>query len=93
MELINLSLQLMIYLKIRIIGFVFIGVYPVIGHFSVIVWKDIVFNLLIVLSSLVIIEILKEKNIKNLKLNILWIILLYFMMLYKNNGIYIEVLS
>lgn len=79
--------------KIRIIGFIFIGLYPVIGHFSVIVWKDIVFNLLIVLSSLVIIEILKEKNIKNLKLNILWIILLYFMMLYKNNGIYIEVLS
>lgn len=79
--------------KIRIIGFTFIGLYPVIGHFSVIVWKDIVFNLLIVLSSLVIIEILKEKNIKNLKLNILWIILLYFMMLYKNNGIYIEVLS
>ena len=79
--------------KIRIIGFIFIGLYPVIGHFSVIVWKDIVFNLLIVLSSLVIIEILKEKNIKKLKLNILWIILLYFMMLYKNNGIYIEVLS
>ena len=79
--------------KIRIIGFIFIGLYPVIGHFSVIVWKDIVFNLLIVLSSLVIIEILKEKNIKNLKLNILWVILLYFMMLYKNNGIYIEVLS
>lgn len=79
--------------KIRIIGFIFIGLYPVIGHFSVIVWKDIVFNLLIVLSSLVIIEILKEKNIKNLKLNILWIILLYFMMLYKNNGIYIEALS
>ena len=79
--------------KIRIIGFIFIGLYPVIGHFSVIVWKDIVFNLIIILSSLVIIEILKEKNIKNLKLNILWVILLYFMMLYKNNGIYIEVLS
>lgn len=80
---------------IRLGVLVFFALYPPFAAYSVTMWKDIPFGLIMILFTICIIELItnKEEFLKSIKNNIIFIIIMILTFLFRNNGIYVVVLT
>ena len=80
---------------IRLISLAFFALYPPFAAYSVTMWKDIPFGLIMVLFTICIIELItnKEEFLKSIKNNIIFVIIMILTFLFRNNGIYVIVLT
>lgn len=81
--------------NIKIITFLLFAFVPFIPQFSIAVWKDVPFAMMMVWFIIGIIEIItNEEKFLNKKRNLVFFILVtLFVMFFRNNGIYIVILT
>lgn len=79
----------------RIVALAFFAFYPVFPMYAVTMWKDIPFSLSIVFFIICLIEIATNKDnfLNSIKKNILFVISIITMMIFKNTGLYIFILT
>lgn len=82
-------------LFIRLISLLFYAFYPIHALYSITMWKDIPFALIMLLLTIIITEMITKKDVFfNSKLNsFLLIVIMLLLALFRNNGIYILILS
>ena len=80
---------------IRIVTFVFFAFNPIMPIYAITMWKDIPFALMMLLFIICLSELItnKERFITSISKNVIFIIVTLFMMLFRNNGIYVLYLS
>lgn len=80
---------------IRLICLAFFALYPPFAAYSVTMWKDVPFGLMMVLFTIDIVELItnKEEFLKSKRKNITFIIIMILTFLFRNNGIYVVVLT
>ena len=80
---------------IIILAFLFFTIYPIMGIYSVTMWKDILFGGVMLLYTICITELVVNKNklMSSKILMIFFSIIVLLIMLLRNNGIYIIILS
>lgn len=79
---------------IRILTFIFFAFNPIVPQFSIAVWKDVPFSMAMLLFVIAIIESIKNKEIfKNYKFDIALAIDLLAIMFFRNNGLYVVLLT
>ena len=79
---------------IRVLCFFIIALYPPFACFSITMWKDVPFGLSMILYTICMVELaINKKFLKSIK-NIIFLILsMIFVILFRNNGIYVVILS
>lgn len=79
----------------KLIAFLFFAFHPIVPQFSIAVWKDVPFSLFLILFIIGIIELItnEENFIKNYKWNILFVFSILGTVFFRNNGIYVVVLT
>ena len=80
---------------VKAIAFIFFALHPIIPQFAIAVWKDVPFTLFLIIFIIGIIEIITndEKFLANYKYNILFVISMLGTIFFRNNGIYVVVLT
>ena len=80
---------------LRVICLVFFAFYPPFAAYSVTMWKDVPFGLMMMLFTIDIIELItnKEEFLKSKRKNITFTIIMILTFLFRNNGIYVVVLT
>ncbi len=79
---------------IRLICFIFFAVYPPFACFSVTMWKDVPFGLAMVFYTITMIEIATTEDFFiSKKNNLMLIISMIFVILFRNNGVYVVFLT
>ena len=80
---------------LRLICLIFFAFYPPFAIYSVTMWKDVPFGLMIALFTIFIIELItnKEEFLKSKKKNAIFIIVMILTFLFRKNGIYVIVLT
>lgn len=81
--------------SIRFICLVFFAFYPPFEAYSVTMWKDVPFGLLMVLYTICLIELITNKDVfmKKIKNNIVLYLVMVLLFLFRNNGIYVVALT
>ncbi len=84
-----------IYTGIKIAGFLFFALYPVFGIYSLTMWKDIPFAIVMLFFILQIVELVRntESFFANKKRMFTFIISMLLVIVFRNNGIYIVFLT
>lgn len=78
----------------RIISLIFFALYPPFAAYSVTMWKDVPFALAMLLFTIQIIEIVTNKEyINNIKNIVKFIIIMLLVILFRNNGIYVILIT
>lgn len=79
---------------IIIIATIFYAFYPVNGLFSIIMWKDVIFAGLILLFTICISELYfsEEKFLKSRLKKLLFILSIFLVIMFRNNGLYVVIL-
>lgn len=79
----------------KMLTFLFFAFAPFVPQFSIAIWKDVPFALCMVWFTIAIIEIIinEDKFLKNIKYNALTMILITLLMFFRNNGVYIILLT
>lgn len=82
-------------IRIRVVSLLFFALYPINSIYSVTMWKDILFSGVILLFIIALSEVVfnQEKFMSSKIKNVLLIFSMILVILFKNNGIYIVVLS
>ncbi|MBP3463616.1 MAG: hypothetical protein J6K45_03955 [Clostridia bacterium] len=82
-------------IRIRLVGLLFFALYPINSIYSVTMWKDILFSGVILLFVIALSEVAfnKDKFMSSKFKNVLLVISMILVILFKNNGIYIVVLT
>lgn len=80
---------------VKAIAFLFFAFNPIVPQFAIAIWKDVPFTLCMVWFVIGILEMItkEEKFLKNTKYNILYAILIVLVMFFRNNGVYIILLT
>lgn len=78
---------------IRIITLIIYALVPVFPFYAMSVVKDVIFNCLVIIYSILIFDFIKFKSNLSIKKMIMIIILLLLIMMFRNNGIYAVILS
>ncbi len=80
---------------VRILSLIFFACYPVNSLYSITMWKDVIFSGLVVVFVIGIVEIITNQNtfFKRKINSILFIITCIGMILFRNNGIYMAILT
>lgn len=81
--------------KVVILTFIFFAFCPFVPQFSIAVWKDVPFTLCMTIFIIFLIEIIINDNkiLKNIKYKVLLAIIITLLMFFRNNGIYIIMLT
>lgn len=84
-----------IHTIIKTITFLFFAFVPFVPQFSIAIWKDVPFTLCMVWFVIAIIDMVtgEEKLLKSIKYNILFMLLITLLMFFRNNGVYIIILT
>lgn len=79
----------------RLICLVIFALYPPFAAYSVTMWKDIPFGLMMVLYTICLIELImnKDEYMSRIKNNIFLYVIMVLVFLFRNNGIYVIVLT
>lgn len=82
-------------IRIRLVALLFYALYPINAIYSVTMWKDILFSGVILLYVIALSELIhnKEKFMNSKINNVLLVISMILVILFKNNGIHIVVLT
>lgn len=80
---------------IKIATFLFFAFVPFVPQLSIAIWKDVPFTLAMIWFILAIIDIIlgEEKWLKDIKYSILLALIIIFVMFFRNNGVYIILLT
>ena len=80
--------------RVRILTFLFYFIYPVHALYSMTMWKDILFAASMLIFTILLTELSVSNNIFKSKINLFFLILsMIFVILFRNNGIYIVILT
>lgn len=81
--------------RFRIIALLFYALYPVNGMYSITMWKDIPFAIVMLIFTIVLSELIydKEEFLKSKFKNILFAISMILVILFRNNGLYVVLLT
>lgn len=78
----------------RILTLIFFIIYPAFGPYSITMWKDVVFGVILVPFTIQVIEMVTNKEYFKKKRNILsFIIISIFTILFRNNGLYVVLIT
>ena len=80
---------------LQVIAFLWFAFHPIIPQFSIAIWKDIPFTLCMVWFVIGLIEMLtnEETFLKHKRYLVLYSLLITFVMFFRNNGVYIILLT
>lgn len=80
---------------IQILTFLWFAFHPIVPQFSIAIWKDVPFTLCMVWFVIGLIEMVtnEERFLKDKKYNVLYAILITLIMFFRNNGVYIILLT
>ena len=78
----------------RILTLIFFIIYPSFGPYSITMWKDVPFGIILVLFTIQVIEMVTNKEYFKKKRNIVsFIIISIFTILFRNNGLYVVLIT
>lgn len=78
----------------RILTLIFFIIYPSFGPYSITMWKDVPFGIMLVLFTIQVIEMVTNKEYFIKKRNIVsFIIISIFTILFRNNGLYVVLIT
>lgn len=82
-------------IKIRILTLIFYALYPINGIYSITMWKDIPFAVAMLIFTIMVTEIAinREHFMKSKLKNALLIISMMLVILFRNNGLYVVILT
>lgn len=82
-------------IKFRILTLLFYAFYPVNGIYSITMWKDIPFAIAMLIFTIMMTEIAINKDyfMKSKGKNVLFIISMILVILFRNNGLYVAILT
>lgn len=79
---------------IRLLCLVIFALYPPFANFAITMWKDVPFGLSMVLYTICMVELATNKEfLKDIKNKIFFILVMMLVILFRNNGIYVVILS
>lgn len=80
------------YIRLLCLGI--FALYPPFASYAITMWKDVPFGLSMVLYTICMVELATNKDfLKNIKNKILLILVMMLVILFRNNGIYVVILS
>ena len=78
----------------RILTLIFFIIYPAFGPYSITMWKDVPFGIMLVLFTIQVIEMITNKEYFKKKRNFAsFIIISIFTILFRNNGLYVVLIT
>lgn len=78
----------------RILTLIFFIIYPAFGPYSITMWKDVLFGVILVPFTIQVIEMITNKEYFKKKRNIVsFIIISIFTILFRNNGLYVVLIT
>lgn len=78
----------------RILTLIFFIIYPAFGPYSITMWKDVVFGVILVPFTIQVIEMVTNKEYFKKKRNIVgFIVISIFTILFRNNGLYVVLIT
>lgn len=80
---------------VRVLSLIFFACYPINALYSITMWKDVIFSGMVVLFVIGIVEIITNQNafFKRKINSVLFIFISILMILFRNNGIYMAILT
>ena len=79
---------------IRVLCFIIFALYPPFANYSITMWKDVPFGLSMLLYTIGMVELATNKEfLKSVKNKILFSLVTIMVILFRNNGIYVVILS
>lgn len=78
----------------RILTLIFFIIYPAFGPYSITMWKDVPFGMMLLLFTIQVVEMITNKEYFKKKRNIVsFIIISIFTILFRNNGLYVVLIT
>ncbi len=78
----------------RILTLIFFIIYPAFGPYSITMWKDVLFGVILVPFTIQVIEMITNKEYFKKKRNVVgFIVISIFTILFRNNGLYVVLIT